>query len=95
MEDVQAAVLDLRGLAAFLGRGECVAHEPGLVQRVGVQGDLDTGLLADPQRRVDHRGRGTPILVDLETESAAWRPGRAAPSLETVLPLASSPMLTG
>ena len=72
VEDVQAPVLGVLRPAVLLGRGEGVVHEAGLVQGVGVQGDLDPGLLAHVQRRVDHGRRRAPVLVDLEAQG----PGR-------------------
>ena len=55
--------------------GERVADEAGLVQRVGVDGELGAGLLADTQARVDDGGRGAPVLVDLEPERSAAQLG--------------------
>ncbi len=57
------------------------SHEPGLVERVGVDGDLDAGRVADPQAGVDRGGRGAPVLVQLE---ARRRPPRSCSSMRLV-----------
>lgn len=57
--------------AAPTDRGERVTDEPRLVQRVGVDGDLDAGAVGHGQRGVDDGGRGAPVLVQLQSECAA------------------------
>ena len=56
---------------AALDRGQGVLHEPGLVEGVGVDVDLHPGGVGHGQAGVDRGGRGPPVLVQLETGSAA------------------------
>lgn len=67
-----ARTLGVVGVDAASGDGgEGVADEPGLVQRVGVDGDLDPGAVGDGERGVDD-GRGrAPVLVQFEAQRAA------------------------
>ena len=41
--------------------------ESGFVERIGVDADLDVVVFGDPQAAVDGRGRGAPVLVELES----------------------------
>ena len=61
-----------------LHRGDRVGEEAGLVQRVGVDGDLDVVLVGYREARVDDRGRGAPVFVQLEAAARRLRSGRAA-----------------
>ena len=62
-----AAALDVVGVHGPPAHGvERVLQEAGLVQRVGVQGDGEVGLLGDAQAGVDGVRAGAPVLVDLE-----------------------------
>ena len=47
-----------------------VLEEAALVERVGVQLDLEVELVRDAQAAVDRRRRRAPVLVDLEPEAA-------------------------
>lgn len=51
---------------APLEGGEGALDEPRLVERVRVDQALHVQLVADGQARVDGRGRGAPVLVELE-----------------------------
>ena len=46
------------------------AEEAGLVERVGVDGDLDVVLVGHRQAGVDDGGRGAPVLVELQAAGA-------------------------
>jgi hypothetical protein len=62
-----AGALGMEGVdGAALEGGDGVLDEAGLVQRVGVDGDGDVGLLGDRETDVDGRGRGAPVLVQLQ-----------------------------
>lgn len=67
-----AGALGVVGVDTASGdRGERVTDEPGLVERVRVDGDLDARPVGDGQGRVDD-GRGRPpVLVQLQAERAA------------------------
>jgi hypothetical protein len=52
-------------------RGEGVADEAGLVEGVGVDGDLDAGAVGGGERGVDGGRGGTPVLVQFEADGAA------------------------
>ena len=47
-----------------------VVEEPALVQRVGVDGDLDVVLVGHRQAGVDDRQGGAPVLVELQAAGA-------------------------
>src|SRR5438874_11699735 len=53
---------------APLEGGDLIVHVAGLVERVGVDGDLDVFFLRDPEAAVDRGGRRAPILVQLEPD---------------------------
>ena len=89
---------DVRGVAAAgtlgveavdrpaLDRRDRVGEEPGLVERVGVDGDLDVVLVGDRQAGVDDGGGGAPVLVELQAAGAGLdllreRLGQAAVAL--------------
>ena len=55
---------------AALERGHGVLHEAGLVQRVGVDGDLHVELVGHRQAVVDGGRRRAPVLVQLEPAGA-------------------------
>ena len=55
---------------AALDRGEGVLDEAGLVEGVRVQIHLHTRRVRDGQARVDRRGCGSPVLVQLESRCA-------------------------
>ena len=55
---------------AALEGGDRVLDEAGLVQRVGVDRDLDVELVGDVQAVVDGGGRGAPVLVQLQAAGA-------------------------
>ena len=59
--------------AAVLERGDRAGHEPGLVERVGVQRDLQPPALGPGQRGVDGGRRGSPVLVHLVAAGTGQR----------------------
>jgi len=83
-QDVELAAhpQDVRGVAAAgaLGvigvdrpaaeRGDRVVDVPRLVERVGVDRDLDVLGFGDAKAAVDRRRRGAPVLVELEADRA-------------------------
>ena len=70
-------------------------EEAGLVERVGVDRDLDAGLVGDAQAGVDRGRRRAPVLVQLEAARAGAQLLAQRPRRETVLPLPSRSTLTG
>ena len=56
---------------ATVDRGQRILDESALVESVGVQLNLEVEVVGDRQARVDDRRHGAPVLVDLETETAA------------------------
>ena len=98
---------DVRGVAAAgplgvvgvdrpaLDRGDRVLDEPGLVERVGVDGDLDVVLVGHRQAGVDGGGRGAPVLVELQAAGAGLGSGRPSGSGRLPLPLPRKPTLIG
>src|SRR5437879_3238551 len=50
--------------------GDGVLDKSGLVDGIRVDGHLHVVLVGDAQRTVDGRGRGAPVLVQLETDGA-------------------------
>ena len=63
--------------------GDGVLDEAGLVQRVGVDGDLHVEAVGDAQAAVDGGGRRAPVFVQLQAAGAGadllfQRPGQAA-----------------
>ena len=69
-----------------LDRRDRVVEEPALVERVGVDGDLNVVLVGHRQAGVDHGERGAPVLVQLQSARAGLdlvleRFGQAAVSL--------------
>ncbi len=68
---------------AALERGERGFEEAGFVQRVGVDGDLHVEFVRDAEAAIDRRGRGAPVLVQLQADDSrahllAQRLGRGA-----------------
>ena len=51
-------------------RRDRVGEVAALVQRVGVQRDLDVVVVGDSERAIDRRRRRAPVLVDLEPAGA-------------------------
>ena len=80
---------------AALERGDRVLDEAGLVERVGVDGDLHVVRLGDAQAAVDGRRRRAPVLVQLEPDGAGDDLLDAAPPGRLALPLPRRPMFIG
>src|SRR5688500_1684970 len=55
---------------AALEGGEGAFHEPGLVERIRVDCDLDIEFIRNGEAGVDGGRRGAPILVKLETDGS-------------------------
>ena len=71
---------------AALEGADGIVDETGLIERVGVDGDLDVEFVGDAETDVDGGGSRAPVLVELETDGAgedlfAERGGGAAVAL--------------
>ena len=53
-----------------LERRDRIVDEARLVERIGVDRDLDVVLVGNRQAGVDDRGRGAPVFVELESAGA-------------------------
>jgi len=65
---------------------DVILDETGLVERVGVDGDLNVEFVCDAEAGVDRRGRRAPVLVQFQTDGSgedlfAQRLGRRAVAL--------------
>ena len=75
-----AGPLGVEGVDGAPGeRRDGVLGAAGLVERVGVDGDLDVVLVRDPQAGVDRGRGGAPVLVELEADRARRGSARRAP----------------
>ena len=54
-----------------LDRGQGIFEEPALVERVGVQLDLEIEFIGDRQAGIDHRRHRSPVFMDLQSDAPA------------------------
>ncbi len=50
---------------------DSIIDETRFIQRVGMNGDLDVVLIGDAQARIDGRGRGAPVLMQLQAAGSS------------------------